>query len=37
MQAELGIPYDKFLGQCPWIRENILSDDWLPRFSEHAN
>jgi hypothetical protein len=33
---ETGIAYDKFPDQCLWIMEDILSDDWLPQFSERA-
>lgn len=33
---ETGIPYDTFPDQCLWTMEDILSDDWLPQFSEPA-
>ncbi len=33
---ETGIAYDKFPEQCLWTMEDILSDDWLPQFSERA-
>jgi len=29
-EKETAIPYDRFLGQCPWPMADVLSDTWLP-------
>lgn len=33
---ETGISYEQFPEHCPWTREDILSQDWLPQFADLA-
>ncbi|MDP2904474.1 MAG: DUF29 domain-containing protein [Methylovulum sp.] len=32
---ETGVSYEKFPEKCPWLVEDILSDNWVPRLFEN--